>query len=87
MIKILIILIAGIIETYCYTWYLISVENRQLYISSILNTLFMILYLGIIAWAIKDTNTWLMIIIYSIACGIGNFLKLLQEKKNEKKKK
>ena len=88
MIKIFLIFILGIIETYLYTWYLISVDKRQTIISSFLMFIYMAFYLGIIAWAIKDSNTIVMLLTYAISCGIGNYMKLLQEeKKNEKNKK
>jgi len=79
MIKYIIVLILGIIETYIYTWYLISVEKRETIKSTILTLIYMIFYLGIIAWAIKDTNTIPMILTYAVACAIGNFLRIRQE--------
>jgi len=80
MIKLIIVFILGIVETYLYTWYLIAVDKRQPVLSSFLMFIYMVFYLAIIAWAIKDTNTILMLLTYASAAGVGNYIKLLQEK-------
>jgi hypothetical protein len=43
--------------------------------------IYMVLYLGLIAFAIKDTNTIGLIITYALSCGLGNYLELLWEKR------
>lgn len=84
MIKYLLIFIIGIIETYIYAGYLIAVNKCQARQSSILYFINMTLHVGVIAWAIKDVNTILMIIIYNLSCAIGNYLRIKKEKKINK---
>jgi uncharacterized protein YebE (UPF0316 family) len=83
MIKLITVFVLGIIETYLYTWYLILVEKRNINASSLVMFIYMLFYLGIIAWAIKDSNTIIMLITYAGSCGIGNYIKLLQEQRKK----
>jgi uncharacterized protein YebE (UPF0316 family) len=80
MFKFIIIFIAGIVETYLYTWWCLSANKKQKYLSSILMFVYMVLYLGIINYCIKDINSGLMLTIYAISCGLGNYLRIRQEK-------
>jgi len=85
MIKVIGVFIIGLIEQLLYTKYLISVDKRQTLASTIYMIVYMSLYLFIVAYAIKDTNTIPLLIAYAVACGIGNYIAmLLEEKKNEK---
>jgi len=72
MIKFLIIFFIGLIEQIIYTSYLISVDKRQLYLSTLYMFVYMCLYLGIVAYAIAQQNL-LLLIIYALSCAIGNF--------------
>jgi len=86
MIKILLIFTVGLFEQILYTAYIISVTKRQKYISSLLMLVYMSLYLLIVAYALKDTNTISLLIAYALACGIGNLITMTIEtrkKKNE----
>ena len=79
MTKIVIVFFVGLVEQALYTMYLLSVTRKQKYVSSILMTLYMTLYLGIMAYAIKDTDTIALLIAYALACGIGNLLVMLYD--------
>ena len=75
--KYILVFLLGIIETALYTGYILAVGQRDVLTSSLLMTTYMIIYLGIISWAIKDVNSFLMIITYAISCGVGTALRLL----------
>lgn len=85
MIKALIIFTAGIIETFMFTGWNLSANKKQVYLSSILMFLYMITYLFILDTAFKDSNSKLLILVYAISCGVGNFLRVNQEKKKNEK--
>jgi len=87
LIKILGIFIFGTIETYIYTGWNLSANKQQKWLSSLLMFVYMVLYLGIISFAFKDTNSTLMIIDYALACALGNFLRVNHEKKSKRNKK
>ena len=79
--KIFIVLLAGLLEQIFSTIYLLSVEKRQSLLSSIWMVLCMFLNLFIIAYAIKDSDTWLLLLIYVMICGWGNFLVIKWERR------
>lgn len=85
MIKFIVVFILGVIETFLYTAWNLSANRKEINKSSILMFIYMIIYLGIIAFALKDTNTWALIIIYALSCGVGNYLELLWEKNKPKR--
>jgi uncharacterized protein YebE (UPF0316 family) len=90
MFKILAIFLIGLVEQLLYTKYLISVDKRQSLISTVYMIIYMSLYLVIVAYAMKDSNTIPLLIAYALACGLGNFIAMKQEIKkenNEKNKK
>lgn len=82
--KLLLILIFGIFETYLYTGWSITANQKKAWVSSILMLSYMTIYLIILDSAFKDTNSLLMIFDYSLACGIGNFIRVRQESKKKK---
>lgn len=82
--KFLLVFIIGIIETFLYAGYLISVELRQKFLSSVLMFIYMSIYLSIIAFAIKDVDSVSMIIVYAFSCGIGNYLRVNYEKNKKR---
>jgi len=84
LIKLIIIFILGIIETYLYTGWCLRANQGKALSSSFLMITYMILYLTIIAWALGDKNTFIMICSYALACGVGNFIRVKQDNKNEK---
>lgn len=83
LIKLIGIFFIGIFEQILYTSYLISVDKRQLYLSTIYMFVYMCLYLGIVAYAISQQNM-LMLGIYALSCAIGNYFTILWDKKHEK---
>jgi hypothetical protein len=85
MIKYLLVFIVGTIETFLYTAWCISANKKELYKSTMLMFVYMFLYLAILAYAIKDTNTLGLIITYAFACGIGNYLEILWETRKKRK--
>ena len=82
-IKFLLVFFGGIVETFIYTGYIIAVTKKQVMLSTLLMGIYMFLYLTIISYAIKDTDTVLLILTYALACAIGNFFRVKREKKNE----
>ena len=84
MLKIIIVFLVGTIETFLYTAWAISATKKQKNKSSILMFIYMFLYLGIITFAIKDANTWALILTYALSCGLGNYLEIAWEKYHEK---
>jgi hypothetical protein len=87
MIKFILIFISGAIETYMYTGWALSATQKKVWVSSILMFSYMMVYLKIIDLALKDANTTLMIFSYALSCGLGNFIRVRQEKnKNENRK-
>lgn len=80
MTKLILIFIFGIIETYMFTGWSISANQKKVFISSILMFFYMTTYLLILDSAFKDSNSKLMIITYAISCGIGNFLRVKKER-------
>jgi uncharacterized protein YebE (UPF0316 family) len=83
MFKILIVFIIGLIEQVLYTAYLLAVDKRKTILSSILMLIYMILYLGIVAYALKDNNTVTLLIAYALACGCGNYITMKYEEKRK----
>jgi len=83
MLKFVIIFIAGTIETYLYTGWALSATQKKVWVSSILMFTYMMIYLKIVDWALKDANTTLMIFSYALSCALGNFLRVNQEKRKE----
>lgn len=86
MIKILIIFGIGLIEQVLYTAYLLSVDKRQVRASSVLMFIYMIFYLGIIAYSIKDDQTIPLLLAYAAASGIGNYVMMKWESGRKKVK-
>lgn len=81
MIKFFLIFIFGTIETYLYTGWAITANQKKVWVSSILMFSYMMIYLKIIDWALKDANTSLMIFSYALSCAFGNFIRVRQENK------
>lgn len=78
--KVIIIFIAGFIETLIYTFYLISIENRRIALSTTLMFFYMLAYLVIISVAIKDTNSIPLLLVYSVSCALGNLVVMNRQK-------
>jgi uncharacterized protein YebE (UPF0316 family) len=82
-IKLFIIFVAGIVETYMFTGWSLAANKKQVYLSSFLMLIYMIVYLMILDAAFKDNNSKLMIVTYAISCGIGNFIRVSYEKRKK----
>jgi uncharacterized protein YebE (UPF0316 family) len=78
--KLLLIFIFGTIETYLYTGWNLTANQRKKWVSSILMFIYMTIYLLILDAAFKDNNSKLMILDYALACALGNFLRIKHEK-------
>jgi uncharacterized protein YebE (UPF0316 family) len=85
MFKIIAIFIVGLMEQLLYTKYLIAVDKRQTIASTIYMIVYMALYLIIVAYAMKDSNTVALLISYALACGLGNYIAMRIEVKKGKK--
>lgn len=85
MLKILIIFLVGFIEQLLYTAYLLSVTKRQVIASTFLMFTYMLIYLFIIAFAMKDSETVPILVAYALSCGVGNYVIMLWEKYNTRK--
>jgi uncharacterized protein YebE (UPF0316 family) len=84
MIKILIVFIIGFLEQLLYTAYLLSVNKKQVKASTFLMVAYMAIYLFIISYAIKDTNTISLLISYALSCGVGNYVIMKWENRRKK---
>jgi len=83
MLKLIIIFVAGVIETYLFTGWSLSANKGQKYLSSLLMFVYMTFYLLILDTAFKDTNSKLLILDYALSCGVGNYLRMLWEQKKK----
>lgn len=78
--KLILVFIIGLFETFLYAGYIISVTKKQPMLSSILMLIYMALYLTIINYVFKDIHNIILIVIYAMACGVGNYIRLKREK-------
>jgi hypothetical protein len=78
--KLLIIFFAGIIETYLFTGWTITANQKKVMVSSILMFIYMTAYLFILDIAFKDSNSKILLLVYAVSCGIGNYLRVRQER-------
>jgi hypothetical protein len=85
--KLLLIFIFGTIETYLYTGWNLTANQKKVWVSSVLMFIYMIIYLLILDAAFKDSNSTIMIFDYASACALGNFIRVNHEKKKDKKTK
>lgn len=80
--KYIIIMIFGAIETFFCTWWTLSANKKQLWVSSFVMFIYMGTYLTIVDTMFKDNSSKFMILFYAVGCAIGNFIKIYREKKN-----
>ena len=83
LIKFIFIFIIGLVEQIGYTFYLLAVDKRQLYASSIIMFIYFAFYLFILAYAMKDANTWTLLLTYALAAAVGNFIAMKWELRNK----
>lgn len=74
--QIALVLVAGLIETSLYTAYLILIGHKRLLPSSLLMTLYIFVYFWLLKYIIKDNDSWMLIAVYAISCGMGNYLSM-----------
>jgi uncharacterized protein YebE (UPF0316 family) len=87
MIKFFIILIVGTIETIFFTKWSLKANKQKAISSSIMMMLYMSIYLLILNTIFTDSHSKVLIIAYVLACGIGNYLAVQNEKKSKRNKK
>jgi len=69
---------AGLIEQVLYTLYLLAVNKYMIIPSTILMFSYMVIYLLIINYAIKDEkNSLPLLVIYAASSGIGNYIAMI----------
>jgi len=79
--KYFLVFFVGILETALYTAFLLALEKRQQLLAPILMTIYMSIYLSLVAFAIKDSSTFLLLFVYAVACGLGVAVRMRFEKK------
>jgi len=80
LLKFIIILVVGTIETYFFTKWSLRANKQRPINSSIMMMIYMTIYLKILDSIFKDSNTNILIVAYVLACGIGNFIAVKNEK-------
>ena len=85
--QVLIVLVAGLVETAIYTAYLILLGNKRPLHSSVLMTMYIFVYFWLLKYIIKDHESFILIATYAISCGMGNYLamRIDSDFKNAKK--
>ena len=69
---------AGLAEQILYTLYLLAINRYMIGISTILMFTYMVIYLLIINYAIKDEkNSLPLLIVYAASSGIGNYIAMI----------
>ena len=84
MIKCILVFIFGLIETYLFAGWTIGANRGKAIESSLLMVAYMLIYLTIILWAISDANSYLIIVIYAVSAGIGNYIRVSLVKKKKR---
>jgi len=72
--QLLIVLVAGLVETALYTAYLIKLGNKEKVQSSFLMALYIFVYLWLLTYVLKEPNNIILIGTYAIACALGNYI-------------
>lgn len=65
---------AGLLEQFGYTLYLIAVNKYMEIASSVLMFSYMVVYLWIVRKTSTEKEGWKLILVYALACGIGNYI-------------
>jgi len=87
MIKFITILIVGIIETIFFTKWSLRANQLKAEVSSMMMIAYMTIYLLILDSIFKDANSKILIVAYVLACGVGNYIAVKNEKKPKIKKR
>ena len=75
------VLFAGIIEAFIWTWHMIEVNKRHALNSSLILVVHASIYLFIISKIIESADTALLILTYATGAAIGNYLRVRWIKK------
>jgi hypothetical protein len=86
MFNYIVIFILGLLEQIGYTFYLLAVDKRQVYASSIIMFVYFSFYLFIIAYALKSANTWGLLLTYAFSAAVGNLAVMKFEVRKKIKK-
>ena len=81
MIKFIIILIVGTLETWFFVKWNLRANKQRAINSSMMMMLYMSIYLLILDTIFKDINSKFLIVAYVLACGLGNYFAVKNEKK------
>ena len=76
LLKFIVIFACGFLETWLYAWYILLITKRHALRSALVVTVQMAVYLSILAYVIKSMDTFLLIGLYCVGCGCGNFFKV-----------
>ena len=71
--KILTIFLAGLFEQFGFTLYLLSVTHSLILVSSMLMFVYFLTYLLIVNYAVKDSNSVVLMVTYAAAASVGNW--------------
>jgi uncharacterized protein YebE (UPF0316 family) len=74
--KYILIFLIGIIENVIGTNWILQATKHKAGLSSIMLFLEVVVSLSIVAWAIKGDDTFAIIAVYAVSCGIGNFISI-----------
>jgi len=85
--KFILIFFIGTIETWLFAKWNLKANQQQAISSSIMMMMYMSVYLLILDMIFKDSNSKILILSYVLACGLGNFIAVKYERKNENCKK
>lgn len=72
--KIIVVFLAGMLEQFGYTLYLLAVGKYMILISSVLMFVYFLTYLWIINYAIRDTRPVVLLFTYAFSASIGNYI-------------
>jgi uncharacterized protein YebE (UPF0316 family) len=83
MIKLIFIFLIGLIETFVNVAFLISVNKKQVWISTILEFVYSIIYLFVVAYALRADDTFSILIAYAVGCSAGTYIRMKREQNND----
>jgi uncharacterized protein YebE (UPF0316 family) len=79
--KYILVFIVGVIETALYTGFLLALAKKQKFLAPTLMTVYMFIYLDLIATCIKNADTYALLAVYAISCGLGVLLRMKIEER------
>lgn len=85
MIKLFLIFLVGILETFINVAYLLAVNKKNIPLATFLEFVYSIVYLFIVAYALLQAQTVILLVSYASGCSIGTCLQMLRDKYSEKR--